>query len=297
MLDRTRLGRVLVAYEAYYRLTDYISKTFYSAGMTQRFLLRDENGFVNSNILEMMEIILETNIDTNIKDITTYIPEFIGGKNIIRAQLGDWIAELVENRGVGESERENYIINASKIIDYLFRNLKIFLITVSEGTSKITNTQIRSMYSYKFPEEIDLVFFLMIMIPKIHKGMIDDSMIDKFIQILKVDDDAYRNIKNQCNRGLVFIESDLYYTCLYTTEGKGLTKKEIILQNTKGLKTLTSLRYNAFEISTSIGLLTLVKIMIVLRESESASRPKRSSVLARRPVVLSLSRLGTPSTD
>lgn len=313
MLDRTRLGRVLLAYEAFYQLPLYLSRSVMVRGTEQFFLLKDEEtGVINQNIIEMFEIILEMNMLKKIDTIETYVPEFESGGLIITSQLSNWIKEVTKNQMKVknkkknnntddidelelETEKQNSIIRVTKIIDYLFRNFKIFLVNIREGINKIDkpNSHQRMTYTYKFPRNIDILFLFMVIIPDIHKGMIDDNTIDKFIQILKLDEYGYVNVKGQCKRGVIFIKSSIYYVCLYrgSVSIDEISNKEIILQNTKGLKTITSLRYNALELSSVFGLLILVGIISALRPMQTSSSLPRSSVLARRPVLLSSSSL------
>ena len=287
MFNYTSLEAVLIAYETHYKLKKILSrgenKIISIEGVVQgiipkRVLLTDEDDRVNPNIIKMFDIILEKNMLTliNIKEIRTHVPEFKVGVNIIRHIL----SPSIQNK----TDQETIIINITKIIDYLFRNLRKFLQNIADGIEKTPDVRLKSLVKYQFPSNIDLLFFFMIRIPEIHRGMLDDDIANEFVQILNLNNEVYTALKRRCNRGIIFIHNSVYYTCLYRTKMEGKSDREYISENSQDfMGKLRNMYLNAFELSSTYGLTILLGII-------SKLRPRLDSTLDERQVILNSSK-------
>jgi len=249
MFDLARLGRVLHAYESYYKLKELLSRVVIEGRIERDVLLMDVNGIVNPNIVQMFNIILEKSSEIafyNI-NISTHVPRFKDGVNIIRRELGPSIRESPLTRNY----EEEVIITITRIIDYLFINFRIFLKNIALGIKKIDN--FKSTYTDTFSLNIDLLFFFMIRSPDIHKGMLTDDILNSFARILNLNDKVYTEIKNVCNRGIIFIHREIYYICLYTAERRG--DEQVNLKKPGSNKDL-----KAFKLSSIFGVQILLLI-------------------------------------
>ena len=265
MFDPVRLGRVLIAYETYYKLMSIFPKEeneIISEGEKQTviskriMLLKDEKGKVNPNIVQMFNIILEKLTNTymflNIGNIETHVPEFEAGVKIIIRELGPSIQNRIY--------QDIIIIHITQIIDYLFRNFKIFLQNIADRIKKVDDPLNKWVYKSMFTSNIDLLFFFMVSSPDIHKGLLNNDIVSEIAKILKLDNNVvYTDIKERCKKNrIIFIRKSIYYICLYSVGGK--SNEELISENKGSNKDL-----NAFELSSEFGLKVLLGIIRKLR--------------------------------
>lgn len=299
MLDRIRLGKVVMALESHYRLKRYIYIKNEKRGVTETLLLKDDDGIVNENILEMLEIIIEYTLDRDIEKITSYVPENNILYGIVSTELGDWINEILFAKYGHYNKYSMSVIQICKILDYIFRNFQTFLSNIADGIDDSTEFNIGSASSLprqdqsgmtrrSFTNNIDVLFFLMITCSSIHKGIVTDDIIIKFIQILKIDEYKYNDIVNKCNKCIVSVILNVFNICNYS-EREGFQEKSDLskkLEMYKKTKSLQSFITNTVKLTTKFGIRILMLVVMKIRPIESKATPKRASVLSKLPVKL-----------
>lgn len=300
MLDRIRLGKVVMALESHYRLKRYIYIREERDGIEEIFLLKDMDGIVNPNLLEILEIIIEYSLDRDIEKIISYVPENDIIYGIVSTELGSWINEILNKKYGDYSKYSIYVIQICKILDYIFRNFKTFLSNISDGISDSTPVNLTTsssslpirnesvIFRSIFVNNIDLLFFLMMTCPSIHKGLITDDIIIKFIQILKIDENKYNDIISKCNKCVISVILNVFNICNYSVkegfqEKSDISKKFEIYKKTKSFQGIIT---NKVKLTTQFGIRILLLVVMQIRPIESKATPKRKSILSKLPVKL-----------
>jgi len=279
MLDYANLDGVVKAFSEHYKLKTIISNN--------GILLEDEDDKtkIKQSILEMLGIIVEYYFNKSKANNNIYgknVVEFSDIQKIIFAELGQWIRDELD--AFDEKKIMFYVLQISKVLDIIFKHFTALLKSIKVGFSE--NEQGRLLI-LSVINNIDIVLFFTLLIPEL-KGefgdvLIEQSMINKFVQILRIDENEYYKMTSTCKNKIIFINLGKHYICYYKSKVLERGSSIELFKRTKGIESVMGFISGSPLVATEFGSLLLLNILRLLRP---VTEPVKPELLTEVPIIL-----------
>lgn len=279
MLDYANLDGVVKAFSEHYKLKTIISNN--------GILLEDEDDKtkIKQSILEMLGIIVEYYFNKSKRNNNIYgknVVEFSDIQKIIFAELGQWIRDELDT--FDERKIMFYVLQISKVLDFIFKHFASLLKSIKVAFSENEKGQILiSSIVYK----IDIILFFTLLIPELKSEfgdvLIDENMITKFIQILKINENEYYKITSTCKNKIIFINLGKHYICYYKSKELERGSSMELLKCTKGIESIMGFISGSPLLASCFGSMLLLNILRLLRP---LIEPVKPELLTEVPIIL-----------
>ena len=198
------LQKILLAYQSYFKLTNFLWYQTGDRGVTQRLLIDNNQRFV-----EMIKIVLNTNIDT----LFYHVPVFEEGFQIIENAMGSYL-------------NKETIAKYVQILDIIFTSLKRLLKVIH--TNFASDSDIRKVaMRTKLAENIDILCFIILTDTRLlnydaltfkqmdskYKYALKYKLLHKILDKLNIERNKFNDVFEFCNGNIIRERGSSVYVC------------------------------------------------------------------------------------